>query len=781
MADELQGDQLQGTPTPVTPAGTATQGGNADQAKMAGTPAQKKPVIQKAVQPTQLSRQQRLTTGPTKQAKELGQQAYERADRLKTVGALGARLDAKIQAHLQEQVTGQDLQAGVDTEAVKDPELQKALEAFLTSEKTEADIAPLRQAFSDAGLEPTLADDPDYLNTLFQGVGDVFSQVQRPETLTLGEVQLFEDETEETEIADILGLDNVEALRAMTPEQLEAAVAAAEAQEFSRVDALRAELYGASPLRRQQIQAQLREMGESGEETADIMVDKSIQEIEKGQTINFAGQQYDIKELLSDEGMSQEIRRASEDEDYLQDLYETEPELAAWVEKNRDAIQATRDAAGEAARASSEVQDQLQSLLEDIPEDLQGLILKDIPEFATEQDLRGLRARAERYTNLDPKVQSFMQVNPDMAEEVLRSPGLKEYITSGEEELSNWVQDNPSLLEDLRRMDAAQITEQVEVSKLLQESEEAGPGTYQYVIDDLLGLSPGEFITDPDIAQKVREVQEQLQGLPTDVFVDADDYFLPMLEAGEFNVSKLKYLVEDPDSWHEVKEEWDIKKIIEGGDEQELFEHIFGEISEEDIVQVLSRDPTGKVKNTEDGKKLLSALEMLVGPKLSAEFQDKFYREGDPHGTGMLEQVRASLLENLSGGPSASLIMDDQRRGKNVGDLLEELQTSFFTKETARPLKGVKKVPEPEAGRVNTLTNRVDGAEKKISELDTAIEQAQKKRRDASIQGARQSLPLDMIKKNVKQYEDEVAALQEKKAVQQSIIDKWQPELEELR
>ncbi len=353
---QLQGTALgQSAPAvapAVTPAGAAGQGAGPDQAKMAGTPAQKAPVLDQAVaQGATLAGQQRLTQAPAvATAADVAEQAA--GDTLNKLGSYGSRIKALVNTRLSaiaaqpaatEVSTGGSLQldpAAVDKLlAGKDSATQglirTALTNYVSGGRTEAQLAALSNAVGPEGLAAI-------------GGGALSGLVKQDLTgaakaatgaVTMKDLDLAQAGINPDQIAPYLGLNRA-GFDALTPDQLQAAIETATNHQFSTSDALKAEYVGATEARKAQINTLLRQRGETGTSATEAAVADLGQKLEQQEQVDVLGngKTQNISDLLKDETVSKLITDAVASPQALTQLATTQPGLAAWITQNKTSL-----------------------------------------------------------------------------------------------------------------------------------------------------------------------------------------------------------------------------------------------------------------------------------------------------------------------------------------------------------------------------------------------------------------------------------------------------------
>jgi hypothetical protein len=423
---------------PVTPRGAAAQGASPDSAKMSGTPAQKGNALAKTVdaaadlglQERQVGAAPQLAPGAT----ETATRAKELAGGLSALGSYGARVQGLIKARL-DQVGSQSTGTKVDEAAVKTalagqpPEklaqAQQALTAYAAT-GSEADLAKIRDLLGTdrlaaGGLERLYVGAPEQLAQLGKtGQGAV----------TIGQLDLAAGGMNPDQLATDLGVDKAKLL-SMTPDEFQQAVQDTLNRELSSVDALRAEYRTASPTRQAQILEQLRTADASGLAAIEASTEKLVESMERAEQVQFAGRAFNIQDLLKSDRVSDVIRQAATNDAALAQLQASEPDLAAWVVKNKASLRTFAEHSETQRSALEATQGQAAALLKDLTPELRSALSAAgvaLPAGTmTAEQLAGFEQALKasplyQAMQADPAVRTLLQQQPGLADRLKDMP-----------------------------------------------------------------------------------------------------------------------------------------------------------------------------------------------------------------------------------------------------------------------------------------------------------------------------------------------------------------------
>jgi len=335
---------------PTTPVEAGVIGANPDQAKMAGTPAQKTNALRLGIQgATQLQdalrREQTRSTATSEEAAGMA-----KGESLKKLGGLEGRVDAQarqIIANAATVASPEQAEIRQEIEGVS-PENQAAAQTAITNFRANPADPAVALALNVALGKTQIVDQlkPEELANLFltpeeqvaKGTGDAFQDnvtVQDLDITSLGYTDI-------NELAELLGIPPEE-LQNLSVRQLIEETQAQVEQEFNRTENIRAasENPNLGPAERAEARKQLREMGAVGVKSAETEIDKLAQDIEDDVTVTFAGQEMAISDMLDNDYLSSlaiAYLQSEPGDEARESLKESEPELVAWLEKNRAAL-----------------------------------------------------------------------------------------------------------------------------------------------------------------------------------------------------------------------------------------------------------------------------------------------------------------------------------------------------------------------------------------------------------------------------------------------------------
>ena len=335
--EEVTGEEVStlagklGQQTPTTPLGTSGMGATPDQAKMAGTPAQRAGAQQAApavdvqaqarTQDTQAGAQRlRDVSGMGTTAAQ--QATIEKSENLKNLGQVGDRIHKMM---VQQAASG--AQAGAQQNATLSADTESALAALpagtdaATKQNVTNLLGQLEQAAASGDSAATQKLLADLENAGLAGAsqylsGDAAAAVaaSAPELQT---IDTYKQSGQLDQVAAQLGyqnFDEVAGLLGITPEemgqynltQLNDLIQGELDREFSQTEELRraATDPAASPQQQAEARARLREMGVVGIRSSEEQVNQLQQEIESGQTTRIGGRDYTLEELFADENIT---------------------------------------------------------------------------------------------------------------------------------------------------------------------------------------------------------------------------------------------------------------------------------------------------------------------------------------------------------------------------------------------------------------------------------------------------------------------------------------------
>jgi hypothetical protein len=338
------------TQPPTQPLEAGVIGGSPDQAKMAGTPAQSTNALRIGIQGEERL-QDRMRRGQVRRDATAQEQAQmERGGRVGRLAGLEERVEqqtrqmvsdvaaqeAQTEAAIRETIEGlpEDQQQGA----------QDAIAAFRDNPTDPQVALALNQALGRTQVGQQLA--TEELSNLFltpeeqvaKGTGDAFQDNVSVSDLDVSQLGY----TDVSELGDLLGI-SPEELAGMNVRQLIEETQAQIEEEHTRSEDLRAAAANPNlgPAERAEARKQLREMGAVGIKAAETEMDQLAQDIEDDNTVTFAGEEMTISDMLDDEylsGLAAKYVTAAEDDEFREQLAESEPELAEWLDKNKESL-----------------------------------------------------------------------------------------------------------------------------------------------------------------------------------------------------------------------------------------------------------------------------------------------------------------------------------------------------------------------------------------------------------------------------------------------------------
>jgi hypothetical protein len=360
--------------TPVTTAFGAQQlGATPDQSKMAGTQAQKQPVVEEQIAKEEtLAGAERLDVAGREVA-QVAQSQYL-ANLQTTAGSLGAAVKDRTQEILSKQAIGEEYQQW-DTPKLQEfqddlstlgfvvsSEQSEAIYGDLTSylDKVLADgvdadtteeLAALENKLAEAGVPKTAVD--KYVTKINQSTGKALWQEIKDETVTLGNLFDEQDAQLVNDLKTSLALDD-EAFQSMTLTELQSTIQNQIQENFAQVDVLRAKLTSVpvGSNRYRAIVKQLERLGASGVMSQEEAAQRLGAEIDAADEVMIGDTPYTLEEILTDEWVSAQVANYIGGTDKQREEFaKTMPGLAEWVDEHQESFKVI---SGEFATEQSE-------------------------------------------------------------------------------------------------------------------------------------------------------------------------------------------------------------------------------------------------------------------------------------------------------------------------------------------------------------------------------------------------------------------------------------------
>jgi len=531
----------------ASPAGAAGQGATPDQSKMIGTPAQTEAVAKATQQQPTYEQMQRIK--PKQQAEpSTTQSAVDKIERMKSLGSIETQLEGLIQQRLQtaQQTTLQ--QQVVNDEYVKQVAAQEQ-QAALSTALNEYANATTDAERNEAILKAYLLDNKinkDTINKYFVGeVGAIGAALEEatPESIILGDVWDEATLGNTAQVAADLGI-TPEELAGMNMQQFEEAIQNVESQEFNKIQNLQAELPSAVGARREAIIRELQGLAQAGVTGIEAQYDRLQKDIEEARTIDIAGQEFELGELLEDETLSKYILSSLSDESVMKQLQEEVPDLVTWIEENREALTGLQETAREDVKGFEDTQKEITQTTAG-KEGLADIIGGKRPDYMTDAQWATYKDDLEKSgvwnaASNDAEVNTLFQ-----GEE-----GQKLAATLHEAGYSE-----------------KQIIELKDFNNILRDDS-------LNVVSEWLGLEKGEFATDYTKIQEFSKIQQGLEAVRK-----ADDAVYGQLKdyPGALDNDQLGRLAAKPENWNAVKASLDATKKLEEDSLDGMLDLVFGE------------------------------------------------------------------------------------------------------------------------------------------------------------------------------------------------------------
>lgn len=428
--------------SPTTAVGTGTIGGTAQQQAMAGTPAQKKSVLEavtKVARPqgeTELE-QAKLLRAPAKETASDQASKQKVALLTQSLGTYGTKVTEFIDSALTKitgapatpPVEGQPttppvttditpelvldkLPAGVDKEQVKG--LIKDILAETDTTKKNEKLAKLNIAMGKKPGEPL---DAAAVTKLFSDAGET---VKKQTEEKVRRAAMGEDM--KLTISDFTALgttvDEISGLFGLTPEQVNNLTVnefqnllAAQSQTEPGLAAVQATTAGMtegsllSTAEREALRGNLAQLEERGLGGAAVQYGSLLEDIDRGTQVSVGGTSYSVEELLASGSFGKIAEQFLSDPNspWAKQLAASEPELASYLTANRDNLQKLITGAGEATAAFGKLQTATAEQFKGIdPAILKSLTGIDLGQFQT--------SAIDTASITSPAVQTFLSL-----------------------------------------------------------------------------------------------------------------------------------------------------------------------------------------------------------------------------------------------------------------------------------------------------------------------------------------------------------------------------------
>lgn len=426
---------------PITAVGTGTLGGTPQQQAMAGTPAQKKSVLEsvaKTARPggeTQLEQAQTLRAPAAETTQDIA--AKSKVQQLvQSTGTFGAKVSELVDRALTAMTAPAQPTAATPTtttptatttapitlETVLDtiPETNRATVDDLlkrvaaasdtTSPSRNELLAQLNAAMGKTPGQPLDAEAVAKLyasatETVVKQTGEKFraAAMGTDAKLTLSDFEALG--TSVDEVASLLGITPEEAGNlSVTDFQNKLAGLDVGTKEVQATTAGMAGTSLLSTAERQALRGVLTQLEERGLAGADVQYASLLKDIDAGTQVSVGGTKYGIDELLADGAFSKIAEQyfANPNDPWAKQLAEAEPELVQYLTNNRDTLQRLINETKTATTAFGGLQTSRAKLFEGLsPELVKSLTGTDLSQFATSAvDINSLPAAVQELSKL---------------------------------------------------------------------------------------------------------------------------------------------------------------------------------------------------------------------------------------------------------------------------------------------------------------------------------------------------------------------------------------------
>lgn len=340
--------QNSGMTVPTDQMSATLLGANPDQVKMVGGAPQMRNAIQKNSEPAKDQATQQREAQPRRAGTTDEQAQIDEQKRLANLGTL----DSRVQNLAQQKLDLQNQTLALDIDTTKLPGYATMAPADQTK------LKDLALKVNDGSATP---DDTAELNRLLgRDINSVLTKEEISGFLKSGEQLAAEQAARETQdnitlediqpqelgyssyadLASDLGLDP-NTINTMTINQLVEAVQAKQRNDYSSADRWRQVLADPTSSVNDRAEAArvLREMGAVGVRQSDDNMEKLSADIDASNTVEFGGEQYTIKELLSDETIAGIAKNYFNDPDAAERVRKENPGLAAFFDQHTELLE----------------------------------------------------------------------------------------------------------------------------------------------------------------------------------------------------------------------------------------------------------------------------------------------------------------------------------------------------------------------------------------------------------------------------------------------------------
>jgi hypothetical protein len=417
---------------PVTAYGTSLIGGSPEQAKMAGTPAQKGAAIAKPfLEETALSQAEKLRA-PAMESPEDKAKKDKAALLTRSLGTFGAKVNDLVESAFTNIVGKKDQVQPAQVQFKLNTASEKLKNLAGTALTTVTDLIGKIAAETDPAKKNELTNS---LNTAL-GLTTIDSQLRAeevpglissiPETVqetaqagikkAVGDKLTVSDVgslgTSYGELAGLLGVSEDE-VKNFTVGELQNQLSALAQQTFAPVQEVQAGLSSGllSAAERASLRQSLTAMQETGTAGAALQLESLVDDIDKNAQVKVGDTMYSVDELLGSEAMTDIVKQVIEDPEgklnpFVKSLQKDEPELYKWIVGSKDSLQQLVTGAQAGVAAYQTLQETNRKLLE--PLQGQKGFFKDLG-----LDVDKLSSKEIKLTDLPASAQYVLNQKPE--------------------------------------------------------------------------------------------------------------------------------------------------------------------------------------------------------------------------------------------------------------------------------------------------------------------------------------------------------------------------------
>ncbi len=330
---------------PTTPGGAEMIGADPQAAKMAGTPQQLSAALTKsaaeAAPESQLSTALRRQQARTEQT-EAETQKVQKSVAMQNLGSLGDRVTNFINTQKDLMTTAKPVELEAQAPAPGGPDVSAELAALKANpQDMEAVLAINKKLGKDANslltgdqIREMYASD---ISTIGKAAGGAMADRMTVDNL-LSDNQFGYDSAT---LSNLLGVPEEE-LRGYTVDQLQAKVNQVAEQEFGQAGQLATKEVDpfAGQAERALAQQQSRELSATGLRSTEQDVQRLNEQVQRGDTVSFGGQQMQLADALADDNISSLVKDYIEgDDDFRKMIDKSEPQLSQFIKQNQALLQ----------------------------------------------------------------------------------------------------------------------------------------------------------------------------------------------------------------------------------------------------------------------------------------------------------------------------------------------------------------------------------------------------------------------------------------------------------